>query len=94
MSGEDKTMIVRLELPRPSQVTECRRIYLCLDEKTRALMYFTSELSAQGDYFLCAWTKQHSHMILNTDPALSEFENVAALFRELAGYEPPAVAAM
>ncbi|MBP3899891.1 MAG: hypothetical protein J6D53_00300 [Blautia sp.] len=92
--GENAT-IVRIDLPKPSQVTECRRIYLCRNEDTGSLMYFTSELSMQGTYYLCAWTKEHAHLLLRMDPAVpSEFDNVAELFGELAGYEPPVTAAM
>ena len=93
-NGDEETAIVCLELPMPSQVTECRRIYLCFNKATNDLMYFTSELSAQGTFYLCAWTKQHCHMILNPDPDLSEFDNVAWLFRELAGFDPSAIKAM
>ena len=90
-----ETTIVRIELPKPSMVTECRRIYLCRDEETNALMYFTSELSAQGTYFLCAWTKNHTHLLLRMEPdGRSEFDTVAELFSKLAGYEPQVAAAM
>ena len=90
-----ETTIVRIELPKPSMVTECRRIYLCRDEATGSLLYFTSELSAQGTYFLCAWTKNHAHLLLRMEPdGRSEFDTVAELFGELAGFEPAVTAAM
>lgn len=90
-----ETTIVRIDLPKPKQVTECRRIYLCRDEGTNKLMYFTSELSAQGTYYLCAWTKNHAHLLLRMEPAFSsEFDTVANLFHELAGYEPAVTAAV
>ena len=88
VNGDEKTTIVRLDLPKPTQITECRRIYLCRNEETNALMYFTSELSMKGTYYLCAWTKQHSHLLLDMNPAKGEFDNVEELFREFAGYEP------
>ena len=92
---EEHITIVRIDLPRPSQVTECRRIYLCRNETTNTLMYFTSELSAEGTYFLCAWTKNHSYLLLGTDMAdQDEFGNIADHFRKLAGYEPPMPEAM
>ena len=87
-NGDEEITIVRLELPKPVQITECRRIYLCLNKASKALMYFTSELSMGGTYYLCAWTKQHSHIMLNANPQLDEFDNVAGFFREFAGYEP------
>lgn len=86
--GKEETTIVRLELPKPKKITECRRIYLCLNKTSKAMMYFTSELSMGGKYYLCAWTKQHNHLMLGADPQISEFDNIAGLFRELAGYEP------
>ena len=84
-----KTVIARLELPRPTEVTECRRIYLCRNDATGECLYFTSELSMQGTYYLCAWTRNHSHLLISIDPVPSEFDRVAELFPELAGFEPP-----
>lgn len=80
--------IIRIDLPKPAQVLECRRIYLCHNTDTNALMYFTSELSMEGTYYLCAWTKMHSHLRLAMKSGVSEFDNVAELFRNFAGYEP------
>ncbi len=95
IDGEENITIVRINLPNPSQVTECRRIYLCRNETSNTLMYFTSELSVEGTYFLCAWTKNHSHLLLGTDTAdQDEFGNIADHFRKLAGYEPPMPKAM
>lgn len=89
-----KTVVARLELPKPTQITECRRIYLCRNEATGKCMYFTSELSAQRTYYLCAWTKNHSHLLLCMEPVDSEFDRVAELFGELADYEPPVARAV
>lgn len=90
-SQEETIRIVRLDLPRPVQILECRRIYLCYNELSKDLMYFTSELSAEGSYYLCAWTKKHSHIWMASDPHLSEFDCVAGWFRKLAGHELPIV---
>ena len=84
-----KTVIARLDLPKPTRVLECRRIYLCRNDATGDCMYFTSELSMQGTYYLCAWTKQHSHLLISLDPLDNEYDKVAELFVELAGFEPP-----
>lgn len=86
--------IVRLDLPKPVQVTECRRIYLCRNEHTSTLMYFTSELSMEGTYYLCAWTKGHCHLLLDSNHVTGEFDHVAELFKELAGFEPKMTAAV
>ena len=83
-----KTVIARLELPRPTEVTECRRIYLCRNDATGECLYFTSELSMQGTYYLCAWTRNHSHLLISIYPVPSEFDRVAELFTELVGFEP------
>ena len=56
-------------------------------------MYFTSELSAQGDYYLCAWTKDHSHMILNLDQNKSELDFIADFFDELISFDPKSLMA-
>lgn len=89
-----KTVIARLELPKPTKVLECRRIYLCRNDATGDCLYFTSELSMQGTYYLCAWTKQHRHLLISLESLHNEFNKVAELFVELAGYEPPAERAM
>ncbi len=81
-------MIVRIDLPKPANVLECRRIYLCRSEGTGKLMYFTSELSMEGTNYLCAWTKNHAHMLLRMGSVDNEFDTVAQLFGELADYEP------
>ncbi len=80
--------IVRLDLPKPLHFTECRRIYLCRNNNTNDQMYFTSELSLEGAYFLCAWTKRHSHLLLDLKPNVNEYDHVAELFMKLAGSEP------
>ena len=84
-----KTVVARLELPKPTRITECRRIYLCRNDATGKCLYFTSELSVQGTYYLCAWTKNHSHLLISIDPVPNEFDRVAELFPELADFEPP-----
>ena len=84
-----KTTVARLELPKPARITECRRIYLCRNDITGKCLYFTSELSAQGTYYLCAWTKNHNHLLISIDPIPNEFDRVAELFPELADFEPP-----
>ena len=84
-----KTTVARLELPKPARITECRRIYLCRNDITGKCLYFTSELSAQGTYYLCAWTKNHNHLLISIDPVPNEFDRVAELFPELAVFEPP-----
>ncbi len=75
--------IIRIDLPKPVQVSECQRIYLCHNNNTNAQMYFTSELSMEGTYSLCAWTKSHHHLRLYMDPSISEFDNVANFFRDI-----------
>ena len=80
--------IIRLTLPMPEDVTECRYIYLCHRPSTGDVMYFTSELSAAGDYYLCAWTRKHCHLLLDMGPCENEFDRVADHFDELACFEP------
>ena len=80
--------ILRLTLPRPQHTTECRYIYLCHKPSTGESMYFTSELTAQGDYYLCAWTKERSYMILNPDQDSNEFDFIAKSFEELVSFDP------
>jgi len=93
-SGEGALTVVRIDLPKPTQMLECRRIYLCRDGSTGECMYFTSELSMQGTYFLCAWTKNHAHLLISMDPVPGEYDRVAELFHELVGFEPAQAAAV
>ena len=85
--------ILRLTLPKPQHRLECRYIYLCHKPSAGDVMYFTSELSAQGDYYLCAWTKDHSHMILNLDQNKSELDFIADFFDELISFDPKSLMA-
>ena len=80
--------ILRLTLPKPQRTLECRYIYLCHKPSTGDILYFTSELSAQGGYYLCAWTKDHSHLLLNMDADKNELDFIAESFDELAGFDP------
>ena len=94
-TDSDVITIVRITLPKPIDTTECRYIYLCASKDGSRQMYFTSELSAAATYFLCAWTKKHTHLLLNMDPAQpNEYDYVAQLFDELAGFEPQEAAAI
>lgn len=85
--GSD-VLIVRLSLPKATKVTECRNIYLCKNNKTGDLMYITSELSEPGPYFLCAWTRQHSHLLFTLEEEPDEFRAAAERFWEFARFEP------
>ncbi len=80
-------VILRLTLPAPKNILECRYIYLCKNRLNEDVMYFTSELSMDGTYYLCAWTKFHSHLLLSMDPHLDEMKYIAENFSQLSGVE-------
>ena len=81
-------LVVRLSLPKATEVTECRNIYLCKNNVTGDLMYITSELSAQGTFYLCGWTRKHDHLLFTMDEEPDEFKAAAERFWECAGFEP------
>lgn len=49
-------------LPKPIYTPLCYRIYLCFDENTKKLGYFTIEKSTMDDSaFVCSWDAQGTH---------------------------------
>ena len=46
-------LVIRIEMPTPSSALLSRAVYLCYCSKNGEDLYFTSELSSSGEYFLC-----------------------------------------
>ena len=63
----DTVLIVRLLLPQPTDIPLCRAILLCYERDSDRQMYFTSELSETGTFFLCSWSEDGVHV--NHGPA-------------------------
>ena len=81
--GEDVVLAIRVSMPRPAEQLECRAVYLCQSKKSRQMLYFTSEMSAQGSHLLCAWTERQIHLNFGENEGVDEFERVLALFKEM-----------
>ena len=88
VGGGDVIVILRLDLPDATSMLECRHIYLCESRNNGQLLYFTSELSAEGSFYLCAWTKKHTHLVFSMDLIENETEAVLRYYRQYAGFEP------
>ena len=74
-------LIIRIQMPAPAEVGDCRAVYLCFGEQGQKL-YFTSELAQTGEFFLCALTGKRMHLTCLASEQ-DEFDRVAALFEEL-----------
>lgn len=80
---DDEVVVIRVSMPKPVQTPECRAVYFCSNKKGCETLYFTSELSAEGEYHLCAWTEQREHLNFGKDKTTEDFETVASLYKEL-----------
>ena len=54
--------IIRIGMPEPEQSPLCRAVYVCFAGDGCEDAYFTSELTPDGRYFLCAWGDNDVHM--------------------------------
>lgn len=74
--------IMRLGMPTPEQSPLCRAVYLCFAGDGCEDAYFTSELTPDGQYFICAWTDDDVHLNYGREP-VEDFDRVAELFWEM-----------
>ena len=71
--------IMRIGMPAPEQSPLCRAVYFCFVGDGCEDAYFTSELTPDGQYFICAWTKDDVHLNYGKEP-VEDFDRVAELF--------------
>ena len=48
---QDSILVIRIEMPAPSSVLDCRAIYLCHSQRGGHNMLFSSELGSDGQYY-------------------------------------------
>lgn len=88
---EDRLLIVRVAMPVPVAVYQCRALYICFSKRDGKSLYFTSEMNADGDFMLCAWARDRAHLNFNIAPdtADGEFQLISQLFWEISvdGYK-------
>ena len=80
--------IICIELPKATNINDCRRVYLCADEASKNKLYFTSELSDDGTFDLYALTRNNSGFLLDKKSVPSEFDRVSKLFMIYDGFKP------
>ena len=74
--------IMRIGMPEPEQSPLCRAVYVCFAGDGCEDAYFTSELTPDGRYFLCAWGDNDIHMNYGEETAES-FDRIAELYWEM-----------
>ena len=82
----DSVLVVRIEMPAPTEKTTCRAVYLCYGQYGGYHMYFTSELSSKGRFCLCGWDETFRHVNFGEAPDKpeDEMDNVSTFFWEMA----------
>jgi len=83
--GNDSCLVIRVELPAPEGVRLCRAIYFVMGDYGSEELYFTSELNAEGTFFLCAWDEDGAHYNFSDAPDddSDEMDKTASLFWEM-----------
>lgn len=82
IDGKNAVFIVRVGMPEPECSPLCRAVYVCFSGGGHEDLYFTSELTPEGQYFLCCWPADGVHLNFGDAPK-DEFAKVAELFWEL-----------
>ena len=89
LCNNGSTIIYQLITPSPvlSPLTRC--VYFCCQLDKQQYFYFTSELTNSGDYLLCGWTRDETHLIFHSDVSTleEELKEVIKLFTEVELYE-------
>lgn len=82
---QDSILVIRIEMPSPRSVLDCRAIYLCHSQRGGHNMLFSSELGSGGRYYLCG--RDWKNRLINFGPApealQDETDNVVIFFWEM-----------
>ena len=74
--------IMRIGMPDPERSPLCRAVYICFGGDGCEDAFFTSELTPDNEYFLCAWAENDVHLNYGKEP-VEDFDRVAELFWEM-----------
>lgn len=66
INGTQTTM--QIIMPEPLGSMYCRSVYLCYDESTKQKSYFTVEQTSSGEYYICGWLDNGTHIIYEEAP--------------------------
>ncbi len=84
LQAEDRDIqVIRITMPQPEEVGDCRSAYLCREMLHGQMLYFTSELSKDGVFPLHVWMTSRVHLYFGAFPDAEEFDHVVTLFKEL-----------
>jgi len=75
--------IIRITMPPAKNIADCRTVYLCRNTMNNQMLYFTSELSRNGDYLIHVWMTKRVHICFRAVPADAELNYVVSLYKEL-----------
>jgi len=64
----DSCVVLRIGLPSPEAALLCRAVYLCYGAGDDTAFYVTSELSDNGDYYVCGWSNRGKHINFGNAP--------------------------
>lgn len=78
-------VVLKVGMPKPEGAPLCRAVYFVFGEHGSYEQYITSELTAEGNYFLCSWLENGSHLTLGVAPdnCKDEMDAVASMFRAM-----------
>ena len=75
IQSDDKMLdYLIVNMPKPTMMPLCRRIYLCFEEKSGIVRYYTSEKSIDNKYAMCCVTKQGTRLNYGSAPDDGELE--------------------
>ena len=81
----DSVLIIQIQMPTATEVSDCRAIYLCYSGQTAFNMLFTSELRSDGQFCLCGCDADFARLNFGVSPESleEEMENVSLFFWEM-----------
>jgi len=85
VKDNDSVLIIRVFMPAPEEVTNCRAVYFCFDRLSGSNYYATSEYTEKNTFFLCGWGEDNTHINFGDAPVKpkDEMKKVSELFWEI-----------
>ncbi len=82
---KEAAFLIRVQMPTPTEVGDCRFIYLCYGRQAASNMIFMSERNANNHFTLCGWDEDLKHFNFGISPedAQEESDNIETLFWEM-----------
>lgn len=80
---ESNVTFYQINMPQLQEPLLCRRVYLVHSGDFSSRFIYTIELTKNGDYWICGWSKENAHFVFDgklTDDNEDEFTQVKKLF--------------